>query len=206
MDDLGILEAIHPSLVFDKKTRDVFRQVEKIHTWFQYLYLDEHPDIGAIYLNAAMFLRSRKDRKVILDVFHVQAHRKKQLEEGWSLISSTLKGLAKPGEHKPSWIAGLLRGLEIEDLILIMALTKREPSARAISLYLSRLRFIKSEMSGKILKELGYESGPIFGQIMQVVRDARIDGEVNTLQEEKDWILERFPLKKGKGKKGKGKG
>jgi tRNA nucleotidyltransferase (CCA-adding enzyme) len=194
MDDLGILKAIHPSLAFDEKTREVFRQVEKIHTWFQYLYLDEHPDIAGIYLNAAMFLRSKKDRRGILKVFHVQPHWEKNFEEGWAQISSTLRALAQPGEQKPSWINNILSDLRTEDLILIMALTKREPTARAISLYLSRLRFIKSEVDGKILKAMGYESGPLFGKIMKAVQDARVDGEVNTLQEEKEWIVRNFPL------------
>ncbi len=194
MDDLGILQAIHPSLVFDEKTREVFRQVEKIHTWFQYLYLDEHPDIAGIYLDAVMFLRSKKDRKDILKVFHVQPHLEKSLEEGWAQIASTQRALARPGEHKPSWITRFLSDMRTEDLILIMALTKREPTARAISLYLSRLRFIQSEIDGNILKEMGYESGPLFGKIMQAAQDARVDGKVNTLQEEKDWIVENFPL------------
>jgi hypothetical protein len=29
---------------------------------------------------------------------------------------------------------------------------------------------------------------------MKAVQDARVDGEVNTLQEEKEWIVRNFPL------------
>ena len=75
-----------------------------------------------------------------------------------------------------------------------MSLTRREGTAKAISLYLTRLRFIRREIDGGTLLSMGYPTGPIFREIMQAVQDARVDGLVNTLEEEKAWVRQNFPV------------
>ena len=196
MNRLGILSAIHPALVFDRKISENFEQVEKIHTWFKYLYLDEEPDISEIYFNTILLLRPPADRDGIMKVFQIEGHRQDTFRERWMKITSTLKALAREDESsiRHSRIARLLANLNTEDLLVIMALTRREGTARAVSLYLSRLRTLKSELDGKILQDMGYESGPIFKNILQAAQDARVDGEVKTLAEEKEWVRSHFPL------------
>jgi tRNA nucleotidyltransferase (CCA-adding enzyme) len=53
-----------------------------------------------------------------------------------------------------------------------------------ISLFLNKLRFINLECNGKDLKKLGIESGPVLGEILQMLHDAKINGEIaNKLEE-----------------------
>jgi len=196
MEDLGILTSLHPSLAFTAKIRTIFQQVEKIHSWFQLLFLDEEPVVGQIYFNALMMMKSLDEREQILELFHLGDQQKKTYRARWDQISSTMKGLARTDDKSPSWIARLLSGIEIEDLLAIMSLTKREETARAISIYLSRLRFIRRELSGQGLLDMGYPPGPVLGHIMQAVQDARVDGVVNSLAEEKNWVREIFPVEK----------
>jgi len=194
MQDLRILESIHGALVFDEKMRGIFQQVEKIHSWFQLLFLDEDPDLGDIYLNAIMLAKNQKERLEILEIFHLSEHSRNLMRDRWARLSSILRDLAK-SENKPhSSIARLLAQLEIEDLLLIMSLTKRKGTVKAVSLYLSRLRFIKREIDGKTLRLMGYSTGPIYREIMLAVQDARVDGLVNSLAEEKKWVSVHFPL------------
>ncbi|GBE15810.1 multifunctional CCA protein [bacterium BMS3Abin14] len=195
MNQLGILPAIHPALAFDRKISENFEQVEKIHTWYGYLYLEKEPDISDIYFNTILLLRPTVARDEIMEVFQIEGHRQDTFRGRWSKITSTLKALAREDEPsiRHSRIARLLADLTTEDLLIIMALTKREGTARAVSLYLSRLRAIKSELDGKILQAMGYESGPIFRSILQAAQDARVDGEVKTLAEEKAWVKNHFP-------------
>ncbi len=194
MEELGILTSLHPSLAFSDKIRNIFAQVERIHSWFQLLYLDEEPDVGLIFLNALMMMKTAGDREEILELFHLNEHQKKGFRERWLTISGTMRELARTEEKPMSWIARLLGEVELEDLLTIMSLTKREDTAKAISLYLSRLRFVRRELDGKELMEMGYPSGPLYREIMQAVQDARVDGIVNTLAEEKEWVLSNFPL------------
>ena len=193
MEELGILRAIHPALAFDKRFQEIFRQVEKIYSWFHFMFLDEEPDLADIYFNCMMQVRKQQERDGILHEFHLPMHNVKEFNERWRSISLTMKKIAGARDKRPSRIAQILRGLGTEDLLVIMCLSRREETTRAISLYLSRLRFIHSEIGGKMLKKMGYEEGPIYKKIMDAVLNARIDGEINSLTEEKAWIKERYP-------------
>ena len=206
MQNLGILESLHGALVFDEKMRGVFQQVAKIHSWFQLLFLDEEPDLGDIYVNAIMLVKSQKERREILDLFHLNEDRQKIMVERWVRLSSVMRDLAQSENEAHSIIAKLLGSLRIEDLLLIMSLTKRKGTAKAVSLFLSRLRFISREIDGKTLLSMGYTTGPLFREIMQAVQDARVDGLVNSLTEEKEWVKENFPKGKLSGRRTRGSG
>jgi tRNA nucleotidyltransferase (CCA-adding enzyme) len=206
MNELGILSSLHPSLTFDDKTRDTFQQVEKIHSWFQLLFLTEDPDLGEIYFHAIMLAKNKQEREEILALFHLSEHRQEVMRSRWAKISATMRVLARAENKSNSSIARLLGQVEIEDLLLIMSLTKREGTVKAVSLYLSRLRFIQREIDGKTLGEMGYPSGPIYREIMLAVQDARVDGLVNSLAEEKEWVKEHFPLENVPVESGKEKG
>ena len=192
MEELGILTSLHPGLAFTDKIRNIFLQVVRINSWFQLLFLDEEPDVGQIYLNALMMMKNIDEREQILELFHINAQEKKNYRSTWEKTSATMKALARTDEKSPSWIARLLSEIEVEDLLTIMSLTKREDTVKAISVYLSRLRFIQRELDGKDLKEMGYPTGPMFREIMLAVQDARVDGVVNSLAEEKEWVLANF--------------
>jgi len=194
MEELGILKSLHPGLIFNDKIRNIFLQVVRINSWFQLLFLDEEPDVGKIYFNALMMMKGSEEREQILELFHLSDHQKKTYRWKWETTSDTMKELARTSDKSLSWIARLLREVEIEDLLTIMSLTKREVTVKAISVYLSRLRFIKRELGGQELKDMGYSSGPLFRDIMQAVQDARVDCEVNSLEEEKEWVKANFPL------------
>jgi tRNA nucleotidyltransferase (CCA-adding enzyme) len=205
MEVLGILTSLHPSLAFTSKIRNIFQQVEKINSWFHLLFLDEEPDVGKVYFNTIMMMKGSEEREELLELFHLNEHQKKMYRGRWGKTSSMMKELARTDERSLSWIARLLGGVEIEDLLTIMSLTKREDTAKAISVYLSRLRFMKRELGGKELKEMGYPSGPVFREIMQAVQDAKVDGVVNSITEERKWVKAHFPLGSEPGKSRKGK-
>ena len=166
----------------------------RINSWFQLLFLDEEPDVGQVYFNTIMMMKGIEEREQLLELFHLNDHQRRTYRDRWENTSSTMKDLARSEDRAMSWIARLLDGVEIEDLLTIMSLTKREDTVKAISIYLSRLRFIKRELGGKELKKMGYESGPVFREIMMAVQDARVDGVVNSLAEEIEWVNVNFPL------------
>jgi tRNA nucleotidyltransferase (CCA-adding enzyme) len=194
MEELGILRSLHPGLAFTTKIRNIFMQVVRINSWFQLLFLDEEPDVGQIYFNSLMMMKHIDEREQIMELFHMTDHQKITYRHRWEKTSTTMKELARTEEKSPSWIARLLGDVEIEDLLTIMSLTKREDTVKSISLYLSRLRFINREIGGKELQEMEYPSGPVYRDIMQAVQDARVDGIVNSLAEEKEWVKANFPV------------
>lgn len=54
--------------------------------------------------------------------------------------------------------------------------------------YETELRHIQPEVDGQYLKSLGLKPSPLFGRLLNAVRDARLDGRVQTVEEEKALI------------------
>ncbi len=194
MEELGILSAIHPALAFEERFQGIFKQVEKIYSWFHYMFLEEEPDLADIHINSMLLVRKQKERDGLLHEFHLPKHSVKEFNDRWRAISATMKEMGSVKASMPSRIAQILRGIATEDLLVIMCLSRREETTRAVSLYLSRLRFIKCEVNGKTLKKMGYSEGPVYRKILNAVLNARLEGEINSPEEEKTWIKEQFPL------------
>ncbi|HEY5521928.1 MAG TPA: hypothetical protein VIK21_01975, partial [Desulfuromonadaceae bacterium] len=60
---------------------------------------------------------------------------------------------------------------------------------RFVSLYLTRLRAVAPLLDGNDLGKLGLEPGPLFRRIKERLLRARLDGEVNSRDEEEALAL-----------------
>jgi len=59
-----------------------------------------------------------------------------------------------------------------------------EQVRRFVSLYLTRLRGVAPLLDGKALLELGLQPGPGFGRVKERLMKARLDGEVQSREDE----------------------
>jgi poly(A) polymerase len=52
-------------------------------------------------------------------------------------------------------------------------------------------------LRGRDLIEMGYKPGPLFGEILQQVEDAQLEGQVQTVEDAQAFVRERWPLGAG---------
>ena len=69
-----------------------------------------------------------------------------------------------------------------------MAATKKEIVKRSISNYFTRFRYVHTLISGKDLKKMGIEPGPVFRKILVAVLDEKINGKLKTKSDELDFV------------------
>jgi tRNA nucleotidyltransferase (CCA-adding enzyme) len=50
-------------------------------------------------------------------------------------------------------------------------------------------------LTGRDILEMGYREGPIVGEILKGLLTARLNGIVETREEEIEWVRRSFPLK-----------
>jgi tRNA nucleotidyltransferase (CCA-adding enzyme) len=74
----------------------------------------------------------------------------------------------------------------------MMAKTRQEGTKRAISLYFTHLKNIRSLLAGKDLLELGYEPGPRYKLMLRSLLDAHLDGLVQTREDEIAHLRQHF--------------
>jgi len=50
-------------------------------------------------------------------------------------------------------------------------------------------------LAGDDLLEMGFRPGPVFAQILRMLEDAQLEGQIKTREEAKNWVLENFASK-----------
>ncbi|MBC7315889.1 MAG: hypothetical protein H5T70_05680 [Chloroflexi bacterium] len=83
-----------------------------------------------------------------------------------------------------STIYRLLCPFSREARFVITVLTDSELVRERLDLYEHTLSTVSPRIDGHYLRALGVPPGPIYGEILDRVRDAVLDGQVQTLEEE----------------------
>jgi tRNA nucleotidyltransferase (CCA-adding enzyme) len=73
-----------------------------------------------------------------------------------------------------------------------MGLSRDEKTKRAVSDYLTTYSRIKTYLHGEDLRTLGIEPGPIYRKILNALRYARLDGRLETKEDELRLVKTRF--------------
>ena len=194
MADFGVLQALHPSMEFTPKVRELVESVFSVLSWWKYLYLHETIDKWLVYFLALCDPMSDDAVKEVTGRFSITPSKCETLVKERIALRRVLHKLSRDGPNRKSLAAKDLKGFSTEGLLFMMAKTTREGTRMAISEYITALRHVKPELGGKDLIEMGYEPGPIFHTILEEVLAARLDGVVESKEDEVAFVRSRFPL------------
>lgn len=186
--ELGVLRQIHPALGWDDWLEGRFRRLQES------LPSSEWPDFGdrAVLYFALLACRLRgEEREALIVRLKVPRSEAEVLRQAGALWVAC-PHLA-PDELPPSAIYRLLHGFSDQALFLSWLACDDERARERILLYLQKLRHIRPEIDGAYLKELGLPPGPIYARILSALRDARLDGQVSTLEEERALVEKLLP-------------
>lgn len=95
---------------------------------------------------------------------------------------------------RPSEIAGLLKPFPLPTLLVQLALSPPTLQRERLETYIGTLQFISPECTGNDLIAAGVPQGPLIGQVLEELLNARIDQIVHSKQEELDFVQRWLPL------------
>ncbi len=96
-----------------------------------------------------------------------------------------LPALSADENPLPSGLHKMLKRFSTETLLLARAAAPGSPVAERVALYSSRLVGTATELTGSDLAQMGVPEGEAVGWILGVLLDARLDGEVSSVEEER---------------------
>ncbi len=99
-------------------------------------------------------------------------------------VEKTVNLLSRREVVANSEIYWLLKELSIEGLLYLMALARKNQAKKAVSNYVTRLRYTRTDLTGNDLMALGYQPGPEFKMILNDLLDARLDDQISSREEE----------------------
>jgi tRNA nucleotidyltransferase (CCA-adding enzyme) len=102
-------------------------------------------------------------------------------------------------ERQPSAIYRLLKHYSDQAIFVVWIATESEVVREQLELHYRKLRFVEPDIDGEYLKAMGLKPSPLFGHILSALRDARLDGEVSSLEEEKALVEELLARSEANG-------
>jgi tRNA nucleotidyltransferase (CCA-adding enzyme) len=194
MAGYGILKALHPSLSFSTKTKELVEAVFGVLSWWKFLFMKDKVEPWQVYFYALTDSAGDQEFAGVLRRFSLPEPRVRELEFQRAEMRRLLTLFARGMLERPSWMVSALKKLSPGSLLFMMAKTTREQTRMSISDYITNLRLVAPLVTGSDLRALGYTPGPIFGSILGAIRDARLDGLATTKEQELELVKRRFPL------------
>ncbi len=163
-------------------------------SWFQLLYLDEPCLNWKVYLLTLMHKSSAAQLSAFCKRFKETAKNTQFLLKQKKLAERAAQQLARTSNYSNSTIVSLCHEIEIEGLLYIMAIAKKNHTKRAVSLYVTSLRHVEPELTGKDLLAMGYSPGPQFRKMLHTLKEAKLDGKTDNEKDEIELLKKTFPL------------
>jgi tRNA nucleotidyltransferase (CCA-adding enzyme) len=181
LQELDLLEAIHPSLSWNQWMEDSFqrsKEFEAAEAWG----LARQPREESLYYALWFSQLSEEEAESVCVKLHLPTDVKKCILETNRLMKE-LPELCLEGQ--PSTFVAVMQGLQEDALVATWLGLHEHPKCRkAIDQFLSQWRSVSPYATGDTLRELGLPPGPAYGRIIDALRKAWLDGRVNSAEEE----------------------
>lgn len=192
MDELGVLSQIYEKLRFDEEMASIFSEIRGVKSWYELLFKERPFDKVRLYLLCLLKDFTSSDIDQFLQKMELKEREMRKIKADLEMLRELRPKLSMIKNAKKSEVYRLLKDLSTEAILLLMAETKDEELRRSISNFVTTSSTVKPEISGKDLKALGFKEGPIFKEILEKLRDLRIDGLVKTKEDEINFVLANF--------------
>jgi len=185
LSDFGLLKVIHPDLIFNEELEATFKSMHDTLSWFSLLFLEEKPDSGILYLMALLSCLKYEEAKAALERLSPPPRARDMIVGGLSHARDVLRKL--PIDDRVG-IYNLLSNLKLETILFSMALSKDRQKQKAISLYLTELRKIKTVLKGDDLKRTGIQPGPVYSMLLRELLEEKLRGHLKSREDEEKFI------------------
>ncbi len=191
LDELDILQVIHPALHLEKKNLGVIDSIYHVLAWYDLLYRKEKPEKWMLYLAGLLSSMTPDRRREAAARLGIAGRRAELIINAPENAHETCGRLEQMRQTPNSRIYHLLRDLPLELLLFSMAVCS-ERVRQVISHFITNLLMVRPELTGDDLKKLGFTPGPLYRKILNRLLAARLDQEVRDRQEETALVLREF--------------
>ncbi|WP_457551981.1 CBS domain-containing protein [Desulfobacula sp.] len=185
MEAYSLEKVLHKHLTIIPNTYQLFESVNKILSWHDLLYIDDQYPRWSVYFMALLNRCSFKVCEQICNRLNVPLKDRDILFDMRYKAEKLLHILENsPTPYSRKDLYWALIHFKTECILYMMALCKNEETKKAISNFYTHQRNIKPYMKGRDLLKIGLKPGPVFTTILNLVLNAKLDGQLKTKKEE----------------------
>jgi len=196
LGELGVWEMLFPGLLFGTGAARCLRRIGALFHRIRRDLPDFGDDLWLASLAGLLEDSPEKVRRAVPDRLHLAPRERMIVERALFERGAAEHELGGRAEKSPSEIVAFLRDVPNATTLSWAVATERWRVRRRILLYLTRLCRVRPMLTGRDLLDLGYRSGPHIGDILEGLLRARLEGDVETREEEIRWVLTQHPLGK----------
>jgi tRNA nucleotidyltransferase (CCA-adding enzyme) len=192
LEELGALHYLHPALRCDRWL------VERIRFMREELSLQdwglESEEWGFLHLALLVYRLKREQLEAFttrLKIPRAEAVDLFQLPD----LRAALRRVGR--SRQPSHIDRLLRAFPPRLLAAAWAANRRSGLRSKLFRFQTEYRDVETILTGEDLKDMGLRPGPLFGRLLRALRTARLDGQLET-REEEEALVRRLVEEEGK--------
>jgi tRNA nucleotidyltransferase (CCA-adding enzyme) len=187
LDQLGALARIHRGLRcgdwLKEKCRGLRERLE-VHTW------GLAPE-DVLFVHLAL-LAYRLDEVGMVELSE-RLKVKRDDEEDLLLVVDLRQKLPELADaNQTSRIYHLLQPYPARVMAVAWVASDSDRIQERLFRYQTEWRWVEPELTGEDLKSMGLRPGPLFGELLRTLRDARLNGEVSTAEEERALVKQRL--------------
>jgi len=184
-EELGVLAKLHPALKGDGWLAEKFDQARRLTS-------PQPPEIE-LYLALLAYSLTSGEAESLISRLNLPKSLAQTVRDAITL-KSKLKLVAIPG-LSPSSIYRFLDGYSYHALLSNSLATESPAASQNIRLFLSRLKHIETSLTGEDLIKMGVAQGPQIREVLEMLREARLNGKVTTREGEEElvrnWLAEK---------------
>ena len=188
LEELGALKYILPEVELDKDTVERFNKVKDNYNFWKSNISDEKIELWVIYFCC---LIKNLEQSQIQRISKKLIFKQKSLDKinyCYSNLDQIIKIISQKNKILPSTIYLELKGLPNEVLFFAMSESNTDIARERIYNYFEKYKKENLFISGKELKELQVEPGPIYSQILNKLFCAQLDGKVKNKRDEMRFV------------------
>jgi tRNA nucleotidyltransferase (CCA-adding enzyme) len=192
MNEFDLLQFISPKIKYTKALKNLLEEIKGIISWFNLLYLEEPYEEWKVYWHGLTSNLEAKDMNELAERMQmVDLESRKMISQKLD-INQALNRLNGIKEDNNYGVYTLLSQYGTEILLYMMAKANKEKTKRLISNYFTRLRGIKIGLTGRDLKELGFQPGLLYKEILDSLLEARLNNQILSEEDEIGFVKETY--------------
>lgn len=193
INNLGLMKYIDEKIDW-QEVKPIFVRAKELIRWYELLYTGVNVNKILLYFLCLFDRLTLDDIKMRIKKFGMTGNVSKVLVNFKSKEQHLLRTISSIKEDYEIYF--VLRDLPVEVSLFLMAKTEDEKIKRYFSLYFTDYWKIKNLVNGNDLKKLGYPPSPIYSEIFNGIIIERLKGNIQTKEQEIEWIKKHFPLQK----------
>jgi len=185
MRELSLLQFINPDISSDNSDWLVLEKIDDVLGWANKVPLLGKSEVWFVYFHALFFIMKEVAFEKAMARLRAPLKVRNRLRSDRGHLFKAKLSLHEGRELKPSEVYDIFSELPSEAVILLLAVCPSERVKKYATLYYDQyFTLAKTELTGMDLIRMGMEPGPIFQEVFKALRDARVNGQVTSRDEE----------------------